>query len=331
MEKINTLADYISFDFIPSSWTNCFDNVQKTYQGDWLSHYDFDEILTYYGFDDYFKQRFFSEISLLKKDKKLSQICFLMYYILFLADEGDYYNIWSWKSLPNIFSRHGSYMIPVVSLLCGYSFHIENMRRRNFDLEQIDFQKQNIRLACTSDRKRYQIDGIRFSQMIWGSFFMKGKLIQIGRLQYEVGVGNFKKLDQYFSEEYTYIYIHIPRGEALDEKEVDFSFMEVEKFIKKYYPELRTKKLVYYTQSWLLSPELLQILDPKSNIIRFQSKFDIIHYEENIDDFLNFAFNSGFSSILYQELPEETSLQRGLKKLLLKGEKLHLGLGILKK
>lgn len=331
MKKIEILADYISFDFIPSSWKNCFRNVQKIYQEDWLSQYNFDEILTYYGFDDSFKQRFFSEIASLKKDKKLSQLCFLMYYILFLADEEDYYNIWSWKSSPKIFSKHGSYMMPVVSLLCGYSFHIKNMKKRSFNLEQIDLQKQNVCLACTSDKKRYQIDGIRFSQMIWGSFFMKGKLIQIGRLQYEIRVGNLKKVDQYFSEDLIYIYIHIPRGESLSEEEVDFSFGEVDKFIKKYYPEFQNRKFVYYTESWLLSPELLQILAPSSNIIRFQKKFNIMHYEENVDDFLNFVFNCGFSSVFYQELPEKTSLQRGLKQILLKGERLHLGLGILKK
>jgi len=47
MKKIEILADYISFDFIPSSWKNCFRNVQKIYQEDWLSQYNFDEILTY--------------------------------------------------------------------------------------------------------------------------------------------------------------------------------------------------------------------------------------------------------------------------------------------
>ena len=54
-------------------------------------------------------------------------------------------------------------------------------------------------------------------------------------------------------------------------------------------------------------------------------------YEENIRDFLNFVFDDVLDNIKYYELPEDTSLQKVLKKKILNKEKLHLGLGILKK
>ncbi|MCI8569700.1 MAG: hypothetical protein HFJ11_06995 [Bacilli bacterium] len=330
MYSIEELANYISLEDIPSSWLNCYEDIKKQYNCNWLDEYDFKLILSYYNFDNKFRKKFEDEIKILKQDNKLNMICFIMYYILFLADSKNYYNIWSWKSTIDVFKNNGSYMIPVVALLCGYQFHIESMKQRNFDDEQIEIQKYNIRLTCTNDSIKYNINGIRFSQMIWGSFFMKGNLIQIGRLQYEVGVKKFDKLDGYFKEKHQYVYIHIPRGENLNEKDVDESFNLADKYIKKYYPELEDQMLAYYTQTWLLSPEVKEILPSDSNIIKFQGKFNIVEYEENINDFLNFVFDMGIGNVKYNDLSDKTILQKKLKKKLLNGDKLHLGLGFLK-
>lgn len=330
MYSIEELVSYISLETIPSSWLNCYEDIKKQYNSNWLDEYDFKLILSYYNFDDKFRKRFEDEIKILEQDNKLNIICFIMYYILFLADSKNYYNIWSWKSTTNVFKNNGSYMIPVVALLCGYHFHIENMKQRNFDARQIEMQKYNIKLTCTNDSIKYKINGIRFSQMIWGSFFMKGNLIQIGRLQYEIGAKNFDKLNKYFKEEHQYIYIHIPRGEDLNEKDVDESLDLVDKYIKRYYPELKSMKLAYYTQTWLLSPEVKEILSDDSNIVKFQNKFNIKEYEENISDFLNFIFGVVMGENNYKDLPERTFLQRELKRKILNNEILHLGLGFVK-
>lgn len=330
MYTIEELAEYISLEDVPSSWTNCFEDIKKQYNSKWLDNYDFDFILTYYEFSDTFKERIYSELNILKKDKKLNLICYIMYFILFLADKSNYYDIWSWESDDKTFKSNGSYMICVISLLCGCKFHIKNIESKNFDDKQIELQKYNIRLTCTNDSVRYGIDGIRFSQMIWGSYFMKGSLIQIGRLQYEVGSDDCDKLDGYFEEKHQYIYIHIPKDNNLKEQDVNESLSLAQKYIKIYYPELKNDKLAYYTETWLLSPEVREILPIDSNIIKFQNKFQIIEYKENTKDFLNFVFNKGYGKVNYNDLPEETTLQKELKARLLNGDKLHLGLGILK-
>lgn len=330
MYTIEELANYISLEEIPNSWINCFEEIKKAYNPNWLDDYEFHLILNFYELNDNFKRRFINELNLLNIDKKLNVICFIFYYILFLADGKNYNNIWSWKSTSNVFKDNGSYMIPAIALLCGYWFHIKNMKYRNFDSAQIKLQKYNINLVCTNDKIKYGIDGIRFSQMIWGSYFMKGNLVQIGRLQYEVGVKIFDKLDKYFKEKHQYIYIHIPRDKDLKEKDVNESLYLADKYIKKYYPELKNEKLAYYTKTWLLSPEVNQILSENSNIIKFQNKFNIIEYEENINDFLNFVFDVVIGEGNYKDLPEKTILQRELKRKLLNNETLHLGLGVIK-
>lgn len=329
MYSIEELANYISLEEIPSSWNNCFNYISNKYQPNWLNCFDFNEILEYYEFDDAFKNRVKQEIELLNNDTKLNFICYIFYYILFYADYKNYCNIWSWKSTINVFNNNGSYTISVIALLCGYEIHIKNMKFRKFDNNQIELQKYNIRLTCTNDRKKHNIDGIRFSQMIWGSLFIKGNLIQIGRLQYEIDDHNFDKLDKYCKEKYKCIFMHIPRGKDLKGKDVNDSINNADNYIKKYYPELKTEKLVYYTQSWLLSPEVKAILPNDSNIVKFQNKFNIVKYEENIIDFLDFVFNEPLENVNYNNLQETTTLQRGLKQMIIDKKSLHLGLGIL--
>lgn len=263
MNEIDLLANYISLDKTPKSWINCIDVIKDNYRNGWLEKYDFNKILNYYELDDEFNKRLFMELDNLNCDEKLNFICFIMYYILFKSSLKDYNDIWSWKSTKYTFKNHGSFMIPVIALLCGYEFHIKNMQERGYDNEQIILQKYNIRNVCLNDRKLYNIDGIRFSQMIWGSFFMRGKLIQIGRLHYENDDNN-KKIKKYVKnkENFRGYYIHIPKGENLAEKEVNDSLVKIDKYLKKYFKD---EEIIYYTESWLLSPELKEILPDNSN------------------------------------------------------------------
>lgn len=40
MYSIDELANYISLEEIPSSWENCFENIQNQYERNWLDKYD---------------------------------------------------------------------------------------------------------------------------------------------------------------------------------------------------------------------------------------------------------------------------------------------------
>lgn len=57
--------------------------------------------------------------------------------------------------------------------------------------------------------------------------------------------------------------------------------------------------------------------------------FDIIEGENCIDDILNFVYNiDNFTS--YNELPEDTSLQKNIKEYLLSGQIIKISIGTLK-
>ena len=188
MNSVEALAEYIGLDKVPKSWYEAFKNMnmEEISLEKLLDKRYFSNILEFYRIDDEeFKTNLFETIELIKKDKKLQLILYLFYYILFIDRTELYKDIWNWEISNNLFKNAGSYMVPVIALLSGCEIHKKNMGKRNFDKEQIEEQIKNIKACCFLDKKRFNIDGIGFRQMVLGSYFINGKIIQVGRLQYE--------------------------------------------------------------------------------------------------------------------------------------------------
>ncbi|MGW6196387.1 acyltransferase domain-containing protein [Kribbella sp. NPDC055110] len=68
--------------------------------------------------------------------------------------------------------------------------------------------------------------------------------------------------------------IHIPPSGRLDAQESEESVATAVESFKRWYPEEPLAGLVCH--SWLLDPQLAEYLRPDSNIMRFQSRFDIL-------------------------------------------------------
>lgn len=315
VKDIKSLGEYIGIEIIPEDWAKYYDDALDSFDKDWIAM-DFNEMFDFYELDEDFRNRFLKEIEMLKKDIDLNFLVYLWYFIMYSIN--DKYKIERWKNQDNMFRNKGSHMMPVVSMLMGYSIHKKMMIENKYDEEQIKIHKENIRRTCNYDRERLGLDGIRFSQMVWGSRFMKGHIIQVGTLQYELKTNFFNDEDV--------IFVHIPRNADFSREALDYSFKNAISNVNKY---LTTNNYKYVTESWLLSPELEDLLSPNSRIRNFRRYFILYRKKENINDFLNFVFNKPFIND-YKELLEETSLQIKLKEKILNGEKLHIGLGILK-
>ncbi len=122
------------------------------------------------------------------------------------------------------------------------------------------------------------------------------------------------------------IAIHIPPGGELDKESVERSYARAREIFAKHYPDRPYK--AFHCRSWLMSRELCGILKPTSNILAFQEKF--IHYPRR-DAGAKGIFYNVFPKIGvpedYNLLPEDTSLQRSVKKLYLDGGYIHSGCG----
>lgn len=123
------------------------------------------------------------------------------------------------------------------------------------------------------------------------------------------------------------IKIHIPSDSKFTSENVDISLNLLKDFVSKYYPEFENVKLV--CDSWLLSLKLRELLDENSNIRSFQDRFEIISQNYEAKDFIVWLFMTHINCDINQ-LREDTSLQRRVKKLLLDGGNIGSGYGILK-
>ena len=127
------------------------------------------------------------------------------------------------------------------------------------------------------------------------------------------------------------ISIHIPGAQPFSKEIVENSIEEGRHFFKKLYPDKDIKAFICI--SWLISPALKSILKPTSNIIEFQNLFTKFpHISEGLDVF-NFVFRksvSKLSDIDINLLPENTSLEKGLKEIYKSGNCIYETGGIFK-
>ncbi len=109
--------------------------------------------------------------------------------------------------------------------------------------------------------------------------------------------------------------MHIPRGTDISVPAMLRYFELGRKIAKERYPEHRGDAI--YALSWILDPKLEDIMGPDSNIVKMLKLF--VKYPQKTDGNHMFAFVFGGKPNNYEELPEKSTLQRGLKKLLLSG------------
>lgn len=224
----------------------------------------------------------------------------------------DLSSMWSIKNVNEIFVCDDLWVTNII-LLMGYKIHSLNIKKYGFDEEQTKIHKYRVRGCLTNDIYNRNLDGIRFSQLLWGLYFIRIKLIKVGRLQYELSKGDIK--------------LHIFGGTKLNYDDVLSSLRKSKFYIHKYF---KIDKYEYYCNSWILSKEILKLVGGDSNIAKFQSLFEITEGEECLKDVLNHVY--GISSIDdFNNLTELTSLQKEVKRELLNGTKFYLGCGKLKK
>jgi len=116
--------------------------------------------------------------------------------------------------------------------------------------------------------------------------------------------------------------LHIPSSGAFTSDAIDTTVAEAREFIAKYFPEMEYNAFV--CGSWLLSPQLWDILGENSNIVKFGRRFRLNPAKNGGSAVFYFVFNRPFTTDPSHEflasLPENTSLQRVLKQKYLNGE-----------
>ena len=125
----------------------------------------------------------------------------------------------------------------------------------------------------------------------------------------------------------TLLSVHIPNTGEFNDKVCAESYQRAYEIFETYYPELNIKGL--HCHSWMLSSELLSILKPQSNIIKFRERYMCYPGETQGEDVFNFVFKLKFKK--FEDMAEDTSLQREVKKIYLSGNYVYEYSGVILK
>ena len=142
----------------------------------------------------------------------------------------------------------------------------------------------------------------------WLPLYGRGKLLKIGDFQFEI---------RSFRGENA-LGVHIPTGTKLDVKENMENFGRAFDFFNKYYSEYDFEGFV--CESWLLNPHIEAIMGKKTNITRFGDMFDRFEIDEE-DDGVYICVFGVLTPKNIDELCEETSLQKNIKKFVKEGNR----------
>lgn len=145
-----------------------------------------------------------------------------------------------------------------------------------------------------------------FDRGFWTPRQVEARLFRLGELEYELRQNDdgSRQID-----------LHIPSDARLTPEGLNASVEYARTFLAEYFPEWR--ELPMRCESWLLSPALDALLDGKGRILTFKAAFDIDEIFPDNREFMRWIFGRTQGDL--RALPENTTLQRRAKALLLAG------------
>lgn len=159
-----------------------------------------------------------------------------------------------------------------------------------------------------------------FAEWEWVANTLRLKVFRLGRLQFEPSV--LEADIPGYPAGTPVLEVHIPAEEPLDPDAVAASLEAAPRFFETCF---HRQFSLFRCHSWLLSPQLKELLPENARIIRFQNLFTVYaqdperQAEERV---------FGFLAEDPADYPENTALQRSLKEALLAGTSVNMGLGI---
>lgn len=190
----------------------------------------------------------------------------------------------------------------MISFFACVSDFCDDALKRGVDKEILSTTLKAVDMYINANKNRSGVAGTS-SYHEWLPRYAMGKLFRIGAFQFEIHSNDI-------------ISVHIPRGTVLNVADNLINFREALEFFNKYYPEYDFK--TFGTSSWLLNPHIEEIMGRPTNITRFGDMFQRIRVNPDEEGVYTNLFKMAKPQDL-NELPEETSMQRNVKKYLMEG------------
>ncbi len=180
----------------------------------------------------------------------------------------------------------------------------EEYKRRGIEDKVYFNTMYDLNLWAGNCLRDYGVYGLK--ETGWLELHVNLKVFRLGRLQFE------PITDKETGEQQ--LNVHIPQGEPLDIDACHRSYEQAAVFFK--------KNPVFVCHSWLLQPALKTLLPPDSNIVKFQSEYEIIELDNDDTQTIERVFGTCYANNRpksIDEYPEDTALQRVAKAYLKSG------------
>lgn len=166
----------------------------------------------------------------------------------------------------------------------------------------------------------FEIESWIFS---WLIKHFTARLFHLGRLQFEAV--RFDEDNTLLKNGDYVLNVHIPAGGKLAHDEIILSYKLAAEFFAELMPDIVFKG--FMCESWMLSPQLKDILPSSSNLVQFLSDYKLFGTDSGDESFYTYIFVKKPEDL--RALSEKTALQRAVKAHLLSGGKIEAGRGFI--
>jgi hypothetical protein len=163
----------------------------------------------------------------------------------------------------------------------------------------------------------------------WLGHHLAHHLFRLGRLQFQrslaaPGMGSIASGTPILD-------VHVPGDGPLDAEACDVSFAWAAVFFAAHFPQHRARYLT--CTSWLLDPQLTELLGADSNIARFQRRFELLGMRDEPSRVFEFVFDRPDldtpTARQLAELPRDSRLRSALIEHHVRGGRIRQGLGVI--
>jgi len=161
----------------------------------------------------------------------------------------------------------------------------------------------------------------------WFIVHITARIFRLGRIQFEPGMIRDEPIPYPdgtpIPSGTPILGVHIPRGDGFNPDSIRESFEMAKEFFPKYFGKSYD---TYICTSWLLAPQIEDMISPTSSIAYFRTYFTVYDEHKGYSQIEDYIFPGKLED--KTKYPEDTSLRRNVKKFLLDGGEIGMGVAV---
>lgn len=170
--------------------------------------------------------------------------------------------------------------------------------------------------------------GLALGELAWLKHHLSGELFRLGSLQFMLQESYLDIEEKALYKGETILEVHIPAKTDFSPVACHAAFARAKRFFATYFPNHEYR--FFTCHSWMLDDRLQQVMRPDSNVLAFQSLFDVVHNEDS-NDLLRYLFRWDITKETLPDAVPISSTAARVKERVLAGESFQISFGVFEK